>query len=462
MEEPDSNATIIKVVQSTIEAGYVSCDELAEDVAQLDNLRKDTDSPSSLSSNDAGYNSSIDDYESKKEKQNFSHSQFKELRAEDVIKLFKETELSENIVIILRGAYIGLPAHCEVPTRPEWLDMEKFKAGQQFALDYYFGVNYSQMISLFIMFSFPGGLEPLIYTDKSSTPYTAYKRYLSTASRVRSWFETDVWSENSEGYKNIKRVRAMHLNVSKKLNSSSKAEVENLISIEKSARHSSLWCPLNETFGQIFTTKCPFSPIAKQLKEEKRLVFSQTEMSLTQFAFFGLIIMYPEKFGASSATKESLESFVHFWRGIGYLLGIGDEFNFCQGSFEEVKQRCQDMVDILIKPNFKNVSKEWEHMSRCMVEGVKFYIRILDFETSLAYLFWVLGIETLELRLTWRQYFRFNHLKFFMRYTLSLPGVMSALNSRLVAIMKTENDASPERHKDLKNRRFSYQKDIEN
>ena len=60
--------------------------------------------------------------------------------------------------------------------RPDWLDMEKFKRGQKFARDHFFGLSYSQLLSLYILFSFEDGLKPMIVTGKSSTPYTSFKR----------------------------------------------------------------------------------------------------------------------------------------------------------------------------------------------------------------------------------------------------------------------------------------------
>lgn len=60
--------------------------------------------------------------------------------------------------------------------RPDWLDMDKFQRGQKFALDHFFGINYAQLLSLFTLFSFDHGLKPLILTDKSSAPYTSFKR----------------------------------------------------------------------------------------------------------------------------------------------------------------------------------------------------------------------------------------------------------------------------------------------
>jgi len=47
--------------------------------------------------------------------------------------------------------------------------------------------------------------------------------------------------------------------------------------------------------------------------------------------------------------------------------------NFCRGNFDEIKQRTQDLYQYWILPNFKDVTPEWEHMTRCLVEPINYY-----------------------------------------------------------------------------------------
>ena len=61
--------------------------------------------------------------------------------------------------------------------------------------------------------------------------------------------------------------------------------------------------------------------------------FSQYDMALVQSGFFGGIILHPDAFGVH-CTDADLDDYVHFWRGIGYLLGIDDRFNLCSGGLE--------------------------------------------------------------------------------------------------------------------------------
>lgn len=53
-------------------------------------------------------------------------------------------------------------------------------------------------------------------------------------------------------------------------------------------------------------------------------IITQTDMALTQFAFMGFILERGYYLGIK-ATKEDQENFVHFWRVLGYMLGIKDE-----------------------------------------------------------------------------------------------------------------------------------------
>lgn len=150
-------------------------------------------------------------------------------------------------------------------------------------------------------------------------------------------------------------------------------------------------------------------------------------MSATQFGFVGLMVAYPEKFGAAGATKDELEGFIHLWRSIGYLLGVEDKFNFCAGTYDEVVQRCRSFVENWAKPNFQDLTEDWKHMSRCLVEGMS-YISSSggSFEVSMMYMCWVLDIPAPRLRtsLTWSQRFEFNVVKFMMTYAVRFPGVL--------------------------------------
>lgn len=56
---------------------------------------------------------------------------------------------------------------------------------------------------------------------------------------------------------------------------------------------------------------------------------TQRDMALTQFGFIGFILAEPKKLGIQFPEYErDIEGFVHFWRVIGWMLGIEDKYVF--------------------------------------------------------------------------------------------------------------------------------------
>lgn len=210
---------------------------------------------------------------------------------------YQREDQSEDLKILFDGLNEDVSTELR-DKKPDWFDENKYRSGQRFAEKYYFCVNFAEMISLFMLFSYD--LTALMFTDKSGTPYTAFKRYLSTVSRVKSWFETDIFDTESAGYSNIKTVRAMHRSVEKKLSALTRAEID--ATIDRYNDRTKFKCPLKESVREDFqnSSSCPFAGGSGITLPEK--AFSQCTMSVTQFGFVGLIVTYPEKLGVGTAT----------------------------------------------------------------------------------------------------------------------------------------------------------------
>lgn len=428
-----------------------SCDELGEDSVQA------SWRATSVMSTDGGYASSSD--EDKTEEMPIKSANI-------VIDLSGNFNHPSDVQQILEGLNIGLPDSYKVPTdnKPSWLDMKKVKIGQKFAQDYYFGLNFAEMLMLIYLFSIPDGLQPLIYTEKSGTPFTAFRRYLSTVLRVQSWFDHDIWNEESLGYRNLKTVRAMHLNVSKRISSVPYSELKDQLTIRGPSKDRAVWSTLKDTILEDLQSGCPFHKSQKSTSDKKvDLFFNQTSMSLTQFGFIGLIITYPEKFGAADATDEELDGFIHLWRGLGYLLGIEDKYNFCNGTLQEVRQRCEYFIEKVAKLQFLSVNEDWEHMSRCLVEGISYYTSGLNFEVSLLYLCWVLNIPIprTTATLSWWNTFMFNITKITLCFTLRLPGMRPLHNWLLRRSLRKASSFSSEKLNELKSKTYDFEKKVE-
>ena len=96
--------------------------------------------------------------------------------------------------------------------------------------------------------------------------------------------------------------------------------------------------------------------IAKYMNEnvktsENILWLSQYQMGLTQWAFIGPLIMFPQKCGFYSKNLEALEHIHYMWKIIGYLNGIEDRFNICFGTLEETQALFKLIWEKTFKPN---------------------------------------------------------------------------------------------------------------
>lgn len=140
----------------------------------------------------------------------------------------------------------------------------------------------------------PDGLAPLLATGNSKNVPRLFRRYLSTMLHVKNWYETDVFDPQSKGYRSASAVRSMHRRI-----------------------------------GEIMNTK-----FSKKIGQDK-IWANQHDMALTQWAFIGLVILYPKQCGLHPATKDELEDLNYFWRVIGHVMGIEDRFNLCDGNYDE-------------------------------------------------------------------------------------------------------------------------------
>lgn len=346
-------------------------------------------------------------------------------------KVSNTQQLPIDLQHYLKGTGEPLPDDYSMPPIPDWLDIERVKRGQAFALKYMYGLNYADSLSLIFLLSSPDGLKPLIFTERSHTTQLARKRYLSTVLRVKSWYETEIWKPSSEGYKNLKCVRALHLNVSNRVNRIPVDLVHQSSNLEQKLKESDceMLCPLLSTLKKDFQNNGSSCPV--RIAKKDRIYLNQMEMSFTQFGFFGLMVVYPEKFGAKNATKEELSNFVHLWRYIGYMLGIKNEYNACRGDFDEVRQRSLHFIEYFLRPLILRVNKDWEHMARTALQGIEKFTKLrINFEVTMLYFCWVMDIETPHLLqyVGWKELALFNITKFVMTKSHIIPGFGKLFN----------------------------------
>lgn len=119
---------------------------------------------------------------------------------------------------------------------------------------------------------------------------------------------------------------------------------------------------------------------------------SQRDMALTQFGFMGFIVLKPHMLGIQLSSKD-LEAFVHFWRVIGYIIGIKDEYNLCTESYQTTKIRLKLMLTNIYRPYLEKTSDDFMKMSRAMIEGLWCFNPMLDTEASVYLTKWMAGCK---------------------------------------------------------------------
>lgn len=371
---------------------------------------------------------------------------------------------SEKLPGYFRELWLGkqVSTDFEVPfdSKPEWYNEEKFKRGQKFAMQHLFCINFAETASLFLIFSLKTALEPLIFTERSSTPFKACQRYLSTLTRVMSWYEGDPWSEGSNSQRHMAVVRNMHRNVQNRLMSATSDELDRKTTLVGNAP---VWCTSAETARRDFQSACPKPADGTYCPYSSRrggVWVNQLDMAITQFAFVGLVVTYPEKFGIHSANDDDLSGFLHVWRTLGHLLGIHDKYNFCNTDLQGVRQRTHDFINISIKPALREVTPDWEHMSRCLVRGVAFYVPGFNFDSSFRYLCDILNLHTPRLNksLSYWHTFMYKVTDFTFSVLCRVPGLLYTYNYLMLRAIKKAQEASPETLSKWERTEFPYMK----
>ncbi|XP_046431929.1 uncharacterized protein LOC124185322 [Neodiprion fabricii] len=351
---------------------------------------------------------------------------------ESLVELLQEAlqAVPDSVLHLMTGWTRSGDCGRSADQKPDWLDMEKLRRGQKFAENYMYAVFFQNALTLFVIFSIEDSLKPLIITGKSSTPYTAFKRYLSTGLRIRRWMTGDLWTKGSVANRDISTVRAMHAAVRRRLETSTTEE------INAATKIGNPWCPMRETLIRDFSEaceapkidQCPYVVEPSSLDRPKSI--NQTEMALTQWCFVGLLVSFPTSFGVHYVSDEDLEAYCHLWRSIGYQLGVEDEYNFCRGTLEDIRSRTNDYLESWVKPNLRNVSPEWEHMTRCVVSGLNAVISDIAYENVLLFLTEMLDLPMPRLyaSLSYTEWCRHKIRKFHFSYTLKLPGMAGWFN----------------------------------
>lgn len=136
---------------------------------------------------------------------------------------------------------------------------------------------FAMYLNLISTLAIPSILKILVHTSKSSTDMTAYRRYVQTIFHVLTWFREEL-KPGTRAWKSLETVRKFHFAASKSADKANKG------------------------------------------------IISQKDMSISQYGFMGFTVLSHKELGIQGVRKE-MDDFCHFWRVLGYLLGIKEEWN---------------------------------------------------------------------------------------------------------------------------------------
>lgn len=230
--------------------------------------------------------------------------------------------------------------------KPGWFDELRFVRAKTAMNKFLSGVDFSSLTGLILVLQIPDALEPLLSTGCSRDIPALFRRYLSTIVHVRSWYSDDIFDPATKGYRSIRQVRAMHRRVQRTMNSQFRA-------------------PIPDINGS------------------HRLWFNQYDVAITQFAFVGLALAFPEKCGLVSASEHELELINYYWRVLGFLMGLDDEFNL--GHFEayaDARQLHRLILDQEFLGRFEREPCETGlKMTQAICLALKYYLPLVSFNS---------------------------------------------------------------------------------
>jgi hypothetical protein len=68
--------------------------------------------------------------------------------------------------------------------------------------------------------------------------------------------------------------------------------------------------------------------------------------------------------------RQGMEDYVHFFRVLGYLLGIEDRFNLCAETLDETVDRCKAVTEQLFVPGLQVESEGFKKMAKDIADGL--------------------------------------------------------------------------------------------
>ncbi|XP_063704779.1 uncharacterized protein LOC134834143 isoform X2 [Culicoides brevitarsis] len=226
---------------------------------------------------------------------------------------------------------------------PPFYDEQKFQRAQKMYATNRFACFTSMLVGLLGLLAVPSIFNVLVATKNSSNALRAYRRYMATIFHTVNWFRYDL-KPSTECWKSLAKVRKIHFYSSTK------------------------------------TEKMGIG------------IISQKDMAFTQFAFMGFFVLKRRELGLIY-DEYDLDAFCHFWRVLGYMLGIKDEYNICKETFRETEDRLEAIRSQIYRPYIQKCTQDFITMTKDLIEGFWCFNPMLDYDSFMYFVKYLTGIE---------------------------------------------------------------------
>lgn len=207
---------------------------------------------------------------------------------------------------------------------PTWIDKQMIVRAQAFWHDHlalYSGALFALLIHGFAINRFS---DVLVQAGYAKNPWTTHVRFRDTGAAVHLWMTTDVTDPQSAGRRSLQQVRWMH------------AFARNVVQLP-----GGLWEREEEVEKQRLAKN------GETVDASKRYLgvpLSQFDLAITLLGFSTVAMSYMVEDYGVELTSQNREDLTHFWRYIGYHLGIHEAYNSCASSIE-AEQMANEMFN---------------------------------------------------------------------------------------------------------------------
>lgn len=321
---------------------------------------------------------------------------------------------------------LEIPCEFEFPASPpDWLDKDLFDVGIQFYHRNMVGILASNGEALIMGLALPTFYKPLAFSGVTSkNKRAALMRYMETGKHIYGrWYRGKPWEDASSAANSLKIVNKMHKHVADMIEAAGDS-FEEKINVEFDG------CLVEGEQAKILKEELTELKKTHAMPDEYfsyincKQAFSQFDMTLVQAAFFAAVMLYPEHYGAKTATSQELEGFIHVWRVFGYYMGISDSNNAAHFGLERGVVAGNEVMEKILKPCMLNVNEQ----SMIMAQKI--------FSNPLNYYVWVyrnykmvgFKLDKLWASFTWRQCSLYYTRLLFFDYLYPLPVVRTLMN----------------------------------